>query len=57
MYSWNVTKRDGTNLTVVAKRVDIIDGQLVFCDEQGMVFKGFNQTHWLDFSRGLKADH
>jgi hypothetical protein len=57
MYNWLVKLRNDSVVNVVAKNVDIVDGQLVFRDEQGMICKGFNQTHWLDFSRGLKAEH
>ena len=56
MYNWDVYVRDGT-IVVIAKRVDIIDGQLVFRDEQGMIIRGFNQTHWVSFIQRHKAEH
>ena len=57
MYNWHIELRDGNFEIDIAKRVDILNGHLVLRDEQGMIIKGYNQTHWIGFEQLSKAEH
>ena len=57
MYNWRIELRNGNHEICIAKRIDILDGQLVLRDEIGMITKGYNQTHWTSFEQLSKAEH